>query len=83
MIEQAVRRSPQAANFGLGLALARQGRSTRFSHGSANAGFRCELVAYVESGQGAVVMTNSDSGALLIREILESIANEYGWPALR
>ena len=36
------------------------GPDTRFGHGGSNAGFKCQMVAYVESGQGAVVMTNGD-----------------------
>jgi hypothetical protein len=37
-------------------------------------------VAYVNSTQGAIVMTNSDNGFELIQEIVRSIAKEYGWP---
>ena len=43
-------------------------------------GFRCQMIAYVESGRGAVVMTNSDNGVRLAAEILRSIAREYAWP---
>jgi hypothetical protein len=45
-----------------------------------NAGFRCQFVGLLEKGDGAVVMTNSDSGDPLIDEILKSIAAVYGWP---
>ncbi|MCA1601097.1 MAG: DUF3471 domain-containing protein, partial [Acidobacteria bacterium] len=31
------------------------------------------------TGQGAVVMTNSDRGSSVADELLRSIANEYGW----
>jgi hypothetical protein len=31
------------------------------------------------TGQGAVVMTNSDNGSQLINEVLRAIAREYGW----
>jgi hypothetical protein len=50
-----------------------------FTHGGANEGFQCDLVAY-ESGDGVVIMTNSDSGGQLATEILRTIAHEYGWP---
>jgi hypothetical protein len=36
-------------------------------------------MASVEGGQGAVVMTNSEGGKGLIREILGSIASVYRW----
>jgi CubicO group peptidase (beta-lactamase class C family) len=50
-----------------------------FNHGGANEGYRCELIAY-ENGDGAVVMTNSDSGDPLACQILATIAHEYSWP---
>lgn len=71
--------TPQVGGFGLGLALAGEGTSARFSHGGANEGYRCSLVAYRSTGQGAVVMANSDAGGSLAEEILRSIAKEYGW----
>lgn len=71
--------TPQVGGWGLGLSVAGSGQSARFSHGGANEGFRCLLVAYINTGQGAVVMTNSDSGSGLGEEIFRSIAQEYGW----
>jgi len=31
-------------------------------------------------GEGAAVMANGDGGPMLIREVLRSLAAEYGWP---
>src|SRR5688500_2364101 len=45
----------------------------------ANAGYRCLLVAY-KNGDGAVLMTSSDSGDAVVRSLLTSIAREYEWP---
>jgi len=73
--------TPQVGGWGLGFALAGEGASARFSHGGANEGFRCLLVAFKDTGQGAVVMTNSDRGSALVDEVLRSIAKEYGWAA--
>lgn len=70
----------QKGDYGLGLALAGSGKAANFSHGGSNAGYRCQLVAYRETGQGAVIMTDSDSGGPLMNEVLRSIAREYGWP---
>jgi CubicO group peptidase (beta-lactamase class C family) len=50
-----------------------------FTHGGANEGYRCNLVAY-NQGDGLVVMTNSDSGGRLASEILATVAREYAWP---
>jgi len=71
--------TPGLGNWGLGVGLKGSGRSTRFSHGGANEGFQGTLVAYAETGQGAVVMTNSDNGGALAKEIVLGIAKEYGW----
>jgi len=71
--------TPQVGGWGLGFSLAGEGVSARFSHGGANEGYRCVLVAYKNTGQGAVVMTNADRGSSLADEVLRSIAREYGW----
>jgi len=68
----------QNGEWGLGLHLNGKGDASRFSHGGANEGFRCLMIAYNQTGQGAVVMTNSDNGAL-ISELVFAVAKEYGW----
>jgi CubicO group peptidase (beta-lactamase class C family) len=68
------------SDLGLGFFLEGEGPSLRFSHGGGNEGFRCYLVAYAEHPVGAAAMTNADGGWALNREILETIAAEYGWP---
>ncbi len=73
----------QVADAGLGIFINGEGKTLRFSHGGANAGFRAMMVVYAETGCGAVVMANSDSGTDLYLSILRSIANEYGWPDYR
>jgi CubicO group peptidase (beta-lactamase class C family) len=75
--------SKQIENTGLGVFLLGEADTAYFSHGGANAGFRCFLAAGVANGQGAVIMTNSDSGDRLAREILQAIAAEYDWPQFR
>ena len=57
------------------------GRTSRkfFMHNGGNEGYRCLFVAY-EDGEGAVVMTNSDSGGVIMEEVMRSIASAYGWP---
>lgn len=77
MISQMLTR--QIDDWGLGLNLEGTGHAARFSHGGANDGYRCSLVAYGEAGIGAVVMTNSDNGGSLAQELLLAIAHEYGW----
>jgi CubicO group peptidase (beta-lactamase class C family) len=70
----------QKDDWGLGVALSGADHPLRFAHGGANEGFRCDLQAYIGSGQGIVVMTNADGGSALIAEIERAVAKEYGWP---
>ncbi len=69
----------QTGGWGLGFVVEGQGRTARFSHGGDTQGFNNLIVAYNDSGQGAVIMTNAVRGNALINEILRSIAKEYGW----
>jgi CubicO group peptidase (beta-lactamase class C family) len=68
-----------AGNYGLGIGLGETKGRAGFAHGGANEGYRCSYFAYRDSGDGAVVMTNSDNGDALANEILSAIATEYGW----
>jgi hypothetical protein len=72
--------TPGTGHWGLGLEIGGSGFNPYFSHGGANEGFRNIFVAYETSGDGAVVMTNGDSGSLLGDEVIHSIATEYRWP---
>jgi hypothetical protein len=65
---------------GLGPFLAGSGNSRRFAHPGEAAGFNGRFVGYVDRGQGAIVMTNADSGGALADELLNAIAFAYGWP---
>jgi len=73
----------QAGSYGLGFGLTHSGDSASFGHGGANEGFRAQLFAFTERGQGAAIMTNGDNGGALATEILRAIAREYRWPAYR
>lgn len=77
--------APGIGNWGLGVGL---GESTAeekrsFSHGGGNKGFICVLFAFVNKGQGAVVMTNSENGNELVMEILRGLSSVYGWSILQ
>jgi CubicO group peptidase (beta-lactamase class C family) len=71
--------TPQVDQVGLGFFLSGEGEDRRFGHGGVDHGFVADLTAFVERGQGAVVMTNAYSGDLC-NEVLRAIAAEYGWP---
>ncbi len=52
-----------------------------FGHGGADEGFRADLTAWKEHPIAVVIMVNSDNGSI-IKEILLSIAKEYGLPGI-
>lgn len=68
----------QKGEWGLGFTLTTNSPTPRFSHGGADEGFRAECV-FDFNGDGAVVMTNSDNGSSLAREIIQSVGAAYGW----
>jgi CubicO group peptidase (beta-lactamase class C family) len=71
--------TPVLGGHGLGPQIGGSTSRKFFTHNGGNEGYRCLLVAY-EAGMGAVVMTNSDSGGVLMEEVMRSIAHVYRWP---
>ena len=72
---------PLQEAYGLGMDIDHDGDLLRIQHtGGCPWGSNGWLLAYPETGQGAVVMTNSVNGSILRVEILVSLAIEYGWP---
>jgi CubicO group peptidase (beta-lactamase class C family) len=73
--------NPLEEAYGLGMGLGYDAGVLRIQHtGGCPEGSTSWLLAYPETGQGAVVMTNSVNGPALRIEILLSIALEYDWP---
>ena len=66
-------------DWGLGFGLSGAADSLRFGHGGANEGFRCNLFAFADLGQGVAIMTNGDNGSRLGSEVLRAISNAYDW----
>jgi CubicO group peptidase (beta-lactamase class C family) len=70
---------PYAPDVGLGIFLDGAGDSRRFGHQGGNEGFSSRIVAYLSRLLGAVVLTNFHY-PLLVDDVLQAIALEYGWP---
>lgn len=68
--------------FGMGFLRAGDGSTAHVTIGGSNQGYRSKMAAFLETGQGAVVMTNGEGGDDLNNEVLRGIAHIYGWPAL-
>ena len=71
--------TPGLNHQGLGPATGGSTAHPYFTHGGANEGYRCNLMAYNE-GDGIAIMTNGDNGGQLAFEIQRTVAHEYGWP---
>lgn len=72
--------TPGIETFGLGLFLGEPGDARpSFRHSGGTQGFRNMMFAYTSTGEGAVVMINSENGDELLGEILRAISREYGW----
>jgi len=70
----------QVADMGLGFSLSGNGKSLAFMQRGSITGYTCYLIAYPAAGQGAVLMTNSDTSDRLIKDIIDNLKIEYGWP---
>ena len=68
--------------FAVGFSIEKQGEGWYFSHGGDNWGFQCDLVAHRAKGYGLVIMTNSDSGGFILREVRDRVARAYNWDTL-
>jgi CubicO group peptidase (beta-lactamase class C family) len=64
---------------GLGFFLGDASRPDLFGHIGDDEGFQAMLYMFGDSGQGAVIMANSQNGILLGDLLLSLIAKEYGW----
>ena len=65
---------------GLGFFCNGQDDAFSFGHGGRNEGFVSQWHVYKNTGQGAVVMVNSNEGQGLMDEIFRAIGAEYQWP---
>ena len=68
--------------YGLGGAIAGSGHSLVLMKRGQNVGFQGYLLIYPETGQGIVVMTDSDYGTTLAEALIRRAAAVYRWPPL-
>jgi len=66
--------------YGLGGPVRGAGRDLVFMKRGHNLGFHSYMMIFVETGQGAVIMTNSESGENLIEPFLKLVSEREGWP---
>ena len=68
--------------YGLGAAIAGDGASLALMKRGQNIGYQGYLILYPATGQGMVVMTDSDNGSTLAASLIKRAAAAYGWPDL-
>jgi CubicO group peptidase (beta-lactamase class C family) len=69
----------QGESFGLGWEVMGAPPRRRFSHGGSNDGYQCETMCTLEDGNGAVVLTNAESGLIFYWEVFTAVAEAHGW----
>ncbi|UVW28086.1 serine hydrolase [Massilia sp. H6] len=72
---------PVMNNYALGLEIDGKASQQAFGHGGRNVGYHNSLYAYVQRGDGVVVMTNGDGARELVQGLIRAIAAEYRWPS--
>lgn len=77
--QQLLTAQDEKPSIGLGFFLAGKDAARRFSMDGWNYGSTCRMVGFTKKGDGAVVMTNGDNGALMF-EVLDAIGKTYNWP---
>jgi CubicO group peptidase (beta-lactamase class C family) len=68
--------------YGLGAVVAGDGASLVLMKRGQNIGYQGYLILYPATGQGLVVMTNSDNGSKLAEALIKRAAAAYDWPDL-
>jgi hypothetical protein len=66
--------------YGLGAGVDGEGRSLALMKAGINLGYQNFLIFYPATGQGLVVMTNSEHGEVLCKALIRRAATLYGWP---
>ena len=67
-------------DYGLGVAINGNGKNLNFRKAGHNLGYHNELIMFPNSGDGVVIMTNSENGEYIINYMIALIAQKYHWP---
>jgi hypothetical protein len=68
-------------DYGLGLALTGRGAARTFGHNGRDQGFDALMLAFLETGQGLVVMINANDNSGMMNRITQAVARKHNWPA--
>ncbi|MCE7993926.1 MAG: beta-lactamase family protein [Roseivirga sp.] len=74
--------SPQMNLRGLGANLRGIEKTQAYWHSGQNLGYTGLLYGLTSSGDGAVILLNSEGGEMLLQEFISSVASVYNWPVM-
>jgi CubicO group peptidase (beta-lactamase class C family) len=70
----------QNTDYGLGVVVNGYDETLNFRKSGHNLGYHSQLLMFPNRGDGIVIMTNSENGEALIKNIIPRIAAKYHWP---
>ena len=70
----------QNTDYGLGFVINGDGNNLNFRKAGHNLGYHNQLIMFANSGDGIVIMTNSENGEYVINYMIALIARKYRWP---
>jgi CubicO group peptidase (beta-lactamase class C family) len=79
---QAMMTQQNGGPYGLGAAVAGNGKSRVLMKRGQNIGYQSYMLLFPETGQGIVVLTASDNGTTLATALIRRAAAAYQWPQL-
>lgn len=77
--KQLLTRQPNT-DYGFGVVVNGSGKTLNFRKAGHNTGYHNEMLMFANTGQGIVIMTNSENGEYIINYIIPVIAKKYHWP---
>ena len=67
-------------DYGLGVVVNGSGNNLNFRKAGHNLGYHSQLIMFPNSGDGLVIMTNSENGEYVINYFIALVAQHYHWP---
>lgn len=72
--------SPHREGTGLGFVVRDEPAHGYFAHSGGNVGYFAHFEMLADTGQGVVIMSNSDAGQVLASLVIAGVAQAYDWP---
>ncbi|MEM9243682.1 MAG: serine hydrolase domain-containing protein [Pseudomonadota bacterium] len=70
----------KSTDFGLGVVVAGKGKGLYFRKEGHNYGYHSLIIMFPNTGKGMVIMTNSETGDIVINYLVAYVAHKFNWP---